>query len=468
MLPSFLYVPFAYTRTMELFLFLIVNMCNAICAYMALSFVLNVYMTKITRAQMAFLVSSVVIFEALWVYLPYALSGFRGLGRLQYFVTTPNPAIGIMGYFLYVWLLKMPRYRAIHLVTCQYLVALLLLSLSRTVNFAIFPPQAVPYNYMFDVVSALTSLIIPLVMYAVAMRLLKKTGFAIDFTNNLYTASLPKLALIALAATVSAYIIVVFGLTAQTNASFVMALVSIIIAMAIVMDLYMTSRKVDRANIQNMAVHINTLTQAVNEFRAVKHDFYNVLATYSGYIFINDLGGLKSYHEKLMKTTVAAGDQLELTRRMEQNPALCSLLLRKSDEAARQGVRMNLALNCAVNNLAIDELDLARLLACLLDNAIEAAIETETRQVSLTLEQKPRGDKLFVITNFTREDVDTSKITRLGYTTKEGHNGIGLAQMRSIISKYKNCGMHFICYEKKFSAYLEIRNPANLTQRGRK
>ena len=102
-------------------------------------------------------------------------------------------------------------------------------------------------------------------------------------------------------------------------------------------------------------------------------------------------------------------------------------------------------------------MDVSRILACLLDNAIEAACDSEQRKIYVSIEAKTNDSKLIIITNSTASDVDPNAITNIGITTKAGHSGIGLSVVNKILEKYGNSTFQMRYFDCEFSTYLELR-----------
>ncbi len=458
MLPQFFYSDFAYTRTMEVLLFFIVNIANFIYAYIVVSVFLVLFAAKISRLMKLFFALSLVVIQIFTIYIPYALNGFQGLGIYEYIFATPNPILYLIEFFFCSKLFKIAKHRVINMMLCIYLFALLVLCLSRIVNFSFFEQTAGQYNYMIDAGSAIAGAAVNVVLYGVILRLFKSNGVVVKMTDNVFSGSIVKSVVSISGIMFLAYAGVTAAQMTYDNDARGMLMVTIILVLSIAVTIQRLRLNADAVNLQNSAAHINTLNNVIADFRAVRHDFYNILGTYSGYITIDDLGGLKQYHEKLLSTTVAAGGQLDIANMMDQNPALCSLLIQKSERAEKHGIIMNIALHCPIDDISMDNFDLSRILANLLDNAIEAARETKRRNVSFSIEEKQFGDKLIVITNAVKADIEVSQITTMGYTTKEKHSGIGLNQVRDIISRYHNCALHFVCYGLQFSAFVEIRD----------
>ena len=85
-----------------------------------------------------------------------------------------------------------------------------------------------------------------------------------------------------------------------------------------------------------------------------------------------------------------------------------------------------------------DVLDLARILGIFLDNAIEAALETEAPQLSFAM-IKEASEVVFRISNsFLQSDIPLSRLGEAGVSTKGKNRGVGLYNARQMINHNEN------------------------------
>jgi len=241
---------------------------------------------------------------------------------------------------------------------------------------------------------------------------------------------------------------------AEQAIAYVLALA--ILIMFIIVNIYQGILAGNKQTISNHQVHISTLFNGMEEMRGIKHDFNNILHTYSGYLELKEYERLEKYHNSLVSAASHAGSAMSLAQKMQENPAVITLLISKLEYAESMNVNLMVSIKCELGNLYIDNMDVARILACLLDNAIEATCNSEQRKVFITLEPKPRDSKLIIITNSTASDINPNMIIN-GETTKPGHKGIGLSIVRKIIAKYGNCTFQMKYYDHEFSAYVELK-----------
>ena len=102
--------------------------------------------------------------------------------------------------------------------------------------------------------------------------------------------------------------------------------------------------------------------------------------------------------------------------------------------------------------------EFARILGILLDNAIEASSEADEKVINLTFKDDTENNRQLIIIENTYKDknINTEKIFEKGVSSKENHTGIGLWEVRKLISKNNNVNLHTSVTEKYFSQQLEI------------
>lgn len=176
---------------------------------------------------------------------------------------------------------------------------------------------------------------------------------------------------------------------------------------------------------------------------------------------LGDLDACRKYHESLLNTTVETGNLFDLSIRFPENPALMSLIIEKRKQAELLGVQMNISITCLVSALTMAELDLCRLVSCLLNNAIEAAAESEQQRVSFSVEQKTDQSKLMIITNSCQAPLTIDQMFIAGLSSKKGHQGVGLNNVKRIVEKNSNCTFQIGYYNNEMIAYVELRNNLN-------
>lgn len=212
-----------------------------------------------------------------------------------------------------------------------------------------------------------------------------------------------------------------------------------------------------KQNVEYQNLYIQSLNNMLDGLREFKHDYNNMLQVMQGYISANDMEGLKNYHSQLLTESRKINNIPCLNSYIKDTPPIYGLLLSKASYSEIKNVSFTVTAMCKLKISNIKIYDFCKVLGILLDNAIEAAAESEKKFVELIIGEKPDKSALFIeVSNSCAGTVDTTTIFNDGYSTKEGHMGFGLWNVQKIISKYKNCKLHTKACEKYFSQKIEI------------
>lgn len=449
---------FVYTRGMQLIQVFAVNAAYFVYGYMLTSVMLAAYGEKAPKRRIFWVVFlRYNVARSVVIYLPYALMGFDTLGLALPYLATPNPFFSLFYFFLQVKVLRLPKHRSVHSILIVYLSSLLTYCLNQYIQQTFFPqPAGKPYNYLLEIMAVGVTVLMHIGLYCLLFPVLRRKKIAMVLSDSLVVPSVPKKVARDFGIECLAYALVILVQVRHMGDPFGMMELPIIMGLSVVVGILALVWKVNRVELQNKSALINLLSSSIDQFRGIKHDFYNLLHTYSGFITIGSMEELQAYHEKVLGTVVSLGDQMDLNRKLEQNPALVALIAQKIKRANECDVYLRVMLLCNISRLYVEDMSICRVLGNLLDNAIEAAMESEARKAELLMETKPGGRVFIVVSNSTHSEVDVDAITVPGMTTKKGHEGLGLIQVRSILSKYPNCSLRVEYYENQFRTYIEI------------
>ena len=193
--------------------------------------------------------------------------------------------------------------------------------------------------------------------------------------------------------------------------------------------------------LQDLQDYTHNLETMYNGMRSFKHDYINILLSISGYIENGDLDELKTYFESKIFPTKNLIDQGDYKLSQLGNIGVLeikSLLSAKMIYAHESGIDVTIDIPDRVDSFPIDTVDLARILGIFLDNAIEAALETEQPQIGLNIIQNKAGVSIIISNRFPDNGLALHKLKQKGFSTKAGHQGLGLSNAQKIISSYDN------------------------------
>lgn len=231
---------------------------------------------------------------------------------------------------------------------------------------------------------------------------------------------------------------------------------ALILLMALIM-MFTVNVRLQRNFIANLQAHNQALVSGIDGFRETKHEFYNILQIYEGYIALKDYEGLEKFHRNHFAKTVGATAALDAHYQLSDRPALYGLVLGAVEYAGKNGVDLSFLHLAGLKNIDMPEYDLCRILNIFLNNATEHAAESELKKASMIVETA--GDAgIVIISNTIAKAVDLSKLFIKGYSTKPGHQGRGLYDANKIISKYPGFNMTADCRGGSFTVYFKVRD----------
>ena len=172
-----------------------------------------------------------------------------------------------------------------------------------------------------------------------------------------------------------------------------------------------------------------------SELRSQRHDYLNHLQVVYGLMELQEYEDLQKYLEPVFKDMLKTGKALKTSK-----PAINALLKAKMDEAEGKGIDLYVEVKSDLKELAVEDWELCKVLANLIDNAMTALQEQPG-------EKKIRVDVIEDKENYIFSVADNGPgipahlqetVFKQGYSTKseEGH-GMGLFIVANVIKAYK-------------------------------
>ena len=210
---------------------------------------------------------------------------------------------------------------------------------------------------------------------------------------------------------------------------------------------------------QDLQDYTRNLEAMYNSLRSFKHDYVNILLSLSGYIDDGDMDKLKDFFESKIFPTknLITGEDYKLNQLSNISVLeIKSLLSAKMIYAHESGIDITIDIPGKVESFLIDTVDLARILGNFLDNAIEATLETEQPQIGLNIIQNKTSVSIIISNRFRDNGLMLHKLKQKGFSTKIGHQGIGLGNAQKIISSYDNALLETTMKCDYFTQHIEL------------
>ena len=208
-----------------------------------------------------------------------------------------------------------------------------------------------------------------------------------------------------------------------------------------------------------MQDYTQNLENMYNGLRSFKHDYVNILLSISGYIENRDMEELKNFFDHKIFPTKNLIDQGDYKLNQLSNIAVLeikSLLSAKMIYAHESGIDVTIDIPDRVDSFFIDTVDLARILGIFLDNAIEATLETEQPQIGLNIIRNEAGVSVIINNRFQDNGVGMHRLKQKGFSTKSGHQGIGLSNAQKIVGSYDNVLLETTMQCGCFTQHMEL------------
>ncbi|MEY8701109.1 GHKL domain-containing protein [Streptococcus ferus] len=224
-------------------------------------------------------------------------------------------------------------------------------------------------------------------------------------------------------------------------------------------ELQMELLKQKEEQMKSLSQYSSHIEELYKEIRSFRHDYINILTSLRLGIENRDLPGIeKIYHQVLEKTEKQMqNNRYDFGHLMNlKNEALKSVLSAKILEAQNKGIAVGLEIPEIIETFSIEPLDLITIVSIMCDNAIEAAFESSSPEITLALFEQ-RNALVFIIQNTTKEErIEVNKIFNEGYSTKGQDRGLGLTTVKRILDNYPKANLQTKSYSYEFRHTLII------------
>lgn len=210
--------------------------------------------------------------------------------------------------------------------------------------------------------------------------------------------------------------------------------------------------------------HLQTYTDEIvalyNEIRGFRHDYAGMLVSMQMAIDSKDLQEI----DRIYKEVLVKGNQKLRSDKYTyfdlnniEDTALRSLIAQSIVYARNKDVEFTLEVKDIITRLSIDLLDLVRIMSVLLNNAVEGAAESYSKQMEVAV-IKMDLETVIVIQNSCKYTMTPSEdLFELGFSTKGRNRGIGLNNVKEILDQYENIILETEMEDSKFRQIIRFK-----------
>ena len=218
-------------------------------------------------------------------------------------------------------------------------------------------------------------------------------------------------------------------------------------------------QKVKDSQIESISKYSNHIESLYREVRSFRHDYTNLLVSLNESIKNRDIDGVERIYNSVLKESDKSfyDSQYDIAKLVHlKNLAMKSVVSAKLIEAQNRGIDVSVEIAEPIGTPQIDLVDFITILSVFLDNAIEAAVNAESPRISFTYFQE-NENKILVIYNTTADyKIPTKNIFQYGVSTKGEGRGIGLSNVKQILSKYPKVTLETKSIDHEFTHELKM------------
>lgn len=207
-------------------------------------------------------------------------------------------------------------------------------------------------------------------------------------------------------------------------------------------------------------LYIKELEKKYQESRKAKHDYKNMLLALQAIAKNGNNDALYSNVRALLQSdTEFEDDPIQiLSLQKISDPLVNGIITQKLTEANNKKITTNLEVTKEIPKLGKLNIIVTRILGILLDNAIESAVKSVDRKISVAaLNENSRIE--FIIINSVANDaeININQIFDEGYSSKGSNHGLGLSTVKDLTSHYDNM-LISVTLTDTFTVILTIEN----------
>lgn len=273
-----------------------------------------------------------------------------------------------------------------------------------------------------------------------------------DKANIIESPKIVITAVIILATSCAAYLYIGFQIRYElidakyyywyVGSYYVIAILSVIVFIVALKQIQKRERELrEEENKRNLIEYTNQIEAMYKELRSFKHDYTNMLLTLSGYIDSNDMDGLRAFYQETILPTgekINSGNyHLHKLSRIKDT-ALKGMLSAKFISSMSRGINLYIDIMDEVPDISMKLLDLTRVLGIYIDNAVEAALETSSKEVKFNIVVDSKAVVIVVANSYIPKGLSIDEIEKTSVSTKGEGRGIGLENAGKILNSYPN------------------------------
>ncbi|MBD5429625.1 GHKL domain-containing protein [Lactobacillus sp.] len=210
---------------------------------------------------------------------------------------------------------------------------------------------------------------------------------------------------------------------------------------------------------QQQKKYAHYLEKDEDKLRSFRHDYQNM---FNSLKLSAQKGNLNEVVKKLDQFTKNNLDKNALLKYQNLNhikvDTLKSLFITKLTEMSDLEIKYQVECTKEISKIPqeIDELDLLRILGIALDNAIEECTGEENSWIKIMLYSSENDLEIEIRNSVSEKKPKMNQLFQKGFTTKQGHHGLGLYTINQINKKYPCLDISYMANSEYFDFYMTV------------
>ncbi|WP_234122995.1 sensor histidine kinase [Clostridium hydrogenum] len=218
---------------------------------------------------------------------------------------------------------------------------------------------------------------------------------------------------------------------------FIIVFLTIIYFGTISVVLLMIAYKREKVDMFFERQYRNEMQSFMDVIRSQRHDYNFHVQTLAGMIYEGNIDSCKNYVDELVKDSIAMNTLLPI-----KDPAISALINNFRMISARDGIELHIDIKNDMSNIATNVYETNKIISNLLQNAIDETKTHTDKSYGIWLYILKRGEFCVIhVANKLKNDIVEGELMKdvykQGYTTKEGHSGIGLSSIYTLSLRYR-------------------------------
>ena len=200
-------------------------------------------------------------------------------------------------------------------------------------------------------------------------------------------------------------------------------------------------------------IHNKTMVGVVDGVRTLKHDYNNIIQALNGYVTTRQYDKLAEHINKVLDECNIVNNYSTIDQEIFNDPAIYGVVGAKVFLAMEKDIKVEFEITSNIKEICFPMPELSRILGILLDNAIEATMKAKNKYVKIEFkfDKRKYSDTIRIINTYdTNIDINLKEIFKKGVSSKEIKSGIGLWEVKKLISKQKNSQIYSSIEADKF------------------